>query len=92
MAISVIMGFPLIDRAAMEIGRAFEGKYSAMRQVIPASSAVVHLVEINSKMGAVHGDKFLAAAIILRCNSRPGWYNLSKLDYCSAGVRRLVRY
>jgi hypothetical protein len=27
MAISVIMGFPLIDRAAMEIGRAFEGKY-----------------------------------------------------------------
>jgi tryptophan synthase beta subunit len=28
MAISVIMGFPLIGRAAMEVGRAFQGKYS----------------------------------------------------------------
>jgi hypothetical protein len=42
MAISVIMGFPLIDRAATELGRAFQGKYSGMRQLIPANPVIAH--------------------------------------------------
>jgi hypothetical protein len=49
------------------------------------------LVETNSKMGVLYGNKFLLAAIILRCNSRPGCYNLSKTNHRSAGIRRLVR-
>jgi hypothetical protein len=35
MAISVNMGFPLIDRAATEIGRMFEGKYSDQTGLFP---------------------------------------------------------
>jgi hypothetical protein len=65
MAISVIMGFPLIDRAATELGRAFQGKYSGMRQLIPANRVIAHLVETNSKIAVFYGNKFLPAAIML---------------------------
>jgi hypothetical protein len=36
------MGFPLIDRAATELGRAFQGKYSGMGQLIPANPVIAH--------------------------------------------------
>jgi hypothetical protein len=74
--IGLIMGFPLIDRVAMENWPGVRRQIFAIRQVIPVGSAVVHLVESNSKTAAVHGNKFLLAAIILRCSSQPGWYSL----------------
>jgi hypothetical protein len=70
--IGLIMGFPLIDRVAMKNWPGVRRQIFAIRQVIPAGSAVVHLVESNSKTAAVHGNKFRLAAIILWWRSSCG--------------------
>ena len=51
-----------------------------MSRLIPADPAIAHLVETNSKIGGYYGNKFLPVAIMLQCSSRPGWYNLLKMN------------
>jgi hypothetical protein len=34
-----------------------------------------------------YGNKFLPAAIMLQCSSRPGWYNLLKMIHRSSKRR-----
>jgi hypothetical protein len=90
MAISVIMGFPLIDRR--NGGRpGVSRKIFGMRRLIPANPAIAHLVETNSKIGVFYGNKFLPVAIMLQCSSRPGWYNLLKMNRRSAKRRQSIR-
>jgi hypothetical protein len=62
-----------------------------MRQLIPANPVIAHLVETNSKIGVFYGNKFLPAGIMLRCSSRPGWYNLLKMNHRASKRRQSLR-
>jgi hypothetical protein len=84
------MGFPLIDRAAMEAGRVCQGNIRD-ETAYSREPGNPHLVEANLKIGMFYGNKFLLAAIILRCSSRPGWYNLLKTNHRSSNRRQLAR-
>jgi hypothetical protein len=57
-----------------------------MSRLIPADPAIAHLVETNSKIGGYYGNKFLPVAIMLQCSSRPGWYNLLKMNRRSPAI------
>jgi hypothetical protein len=90
MAISVIMGFPLIDRR--NGGRpGVSRKIFGMRRLIPAHPAIAHLVETDAKIGVPYGNKFLPVAIMLQYSSQPGWYNLLKMNRRSAKRRQSIR-
>jgi hypothetical protein len=70
MAISVIMGFPLISTAPQSrlVGRFKENIRD--KTVIPANPTISYLVETNSKIGVFYGNKFLSVAIMLQYSSR----------------------